>query len=668
MDILILNIHDWSLPIKNPVFLMCILLLTVLTVPALLQRFKVPGIIGLILMGAFLGPHGVNLLEQGDGIKLLSKIGLLYIMFWAGLEIDMASFIKNKHKSATFGLLTFGFPLVLGFLCTYFLLDLNWMGAMLLAGMFSTHTLISYPIVHRLRISKNEAVSIAVGGTIITDTLALLLLAIISGMAQGTMDAWFWIKLFISLGIFGGLVFGLLPIVAKWFFRRVESDITYQFVFVLAMLFVCGLLAELAGIEAIIGAFMAGLVLNRLIPHTSALMNRIEFIGNALFIPAFLFSVGMMINLHVFFENQKTIVTALVITSVALVTKWLAALVTQRIFGYSSDQGKLIFGLTSSHAAATIAIILIGYEIKLFDEAVLNATIFLILVTCLLSSFVTDRVSRRLAAASIHPASDSESPQRIMVPIANPAKVVNLVDFAFLIKTPGKKEPVYPLSIILDEKDVREKIKQSQQLIEPVVQHAAEREIALSPIHRVDVSAVSGIQRAADELLATEIVIGWQPKVSATERLFGTLLDNLLDESPGMLFVTNMVQSPFSFQKIKAIVAGNAHLEPGFGDMIRRIENISLNLDLPLTLIISDSAGPEASKFFLKKTLERLHILPLEKNSWWTLHEGLQEDELVVLLCARHESVSSESFMQRIPGYLAEHFEDKSFVLGYPEL
>ena len=668
MDIILLNLHDWSLPIKNPVFLMSILLLTVLTVPALLQRFKLPGIVGLILMGAILGPHGINLLEQGDGIKLLSKIGLLYIMFWAGLEIDMTSFLKNRHKSGTFGLLTFGFPLMLGGLCTYYLLELEWMGALLLAGMFSTHTLISYPIVNRLRIAKNEAVAVAVGGTIITDTLALLLLAVISGMAQGTMDAWFWVKLLISLSVFGALVFGLLPRVARWFFRRVESDITYQFVFVLAMLFVCGLLAELAGVEAIIGAFMAGLVLNRLIPHSSALMNRIEFAGNALFIPAFMFSVGMLINLRVFFKNEQTIFTALILTSVALLTKWLAAMATQKIYGYSKDQGMLIFGLSSSHAAATIAIILIGYEIKLFDESVLNATIFLILVTCLVSSFVTDRVARRMAAASTHAINGTEKTQRILVPISNPASVVKLVDFAFLIKTPGKKEPVYPLSIILDEKDVRSKIKESQELIAPVVQHAAERQIALSPIHRVDVSPTSGILRAADELLATEIVIGWHPKASTTERLFGTKLDNLLDESPEMLFVTNMVQSPFTFRSIKVVVAENAYLEPGFGDIMRRIENISLNLDQPLTFMAADTCQQEASKTFLKKTLDRLRIMPLEKETWWHLHENIPPNELLILLCARHESVSSESFMQKIPGYLAEHFEERSFVLAYPAL
>ncbi len=668
MEYIFLNLTDWSLPISNPVFVMCVLLVTVLTVPTLMQRLRLPGIVGLILAGAILGPHGVNLLKLGEGIQLLSKIGLLYIMFWAGLEVDMVSFLKNKHKSATFGLLTFSLPLVLGGLCSYYILGLGWMGALLLASMFSTHTLISYPIVNRLQIARDESVAISVGGTIITDTLALLLLAVITGMAQEAMDAWFWVRLIVSLAVFAALVFGLLPRIAKWFFRRVESDITYQFVFVLAMVFVSGLLAEVAGVEAIIGAFLAGLVLNRLIPHSSSLMNRIEFIGNSLFIPVFLFSVGMLVNLHVFFNNEKTIFAALVLTSMALFTKWLAAFFTQKIFGYSSNQGRLIFGLSSSHAAATIAIVLIGYNIKLFDETVLNATIFLILITCLVSSFVTDRAAKSIAAASIHDRILTHETQRILVPIANPATVVNLVDFAFLIKTKGKTEPVYPLSIILDEKDAREKIRQSQLLIEPMMRHAHERGISLSPIHRVDVSAVSGILRAANELLATEIVIGWQPKASASDRLFGTLLDNLLEESPEMLFVTNLQQSPFKFKKLRAIICEGAHLEPRFAEILQRIENISLHLNLPIKLIVSANTSKSVESLLSKNNLERLKIEPLEKENWWKLHKNHTPDELAILVSARQGSVSYEPFMDKIPAYLAEHFSESNFVLAYPAM
>ena len=273
-----------------------------------------------------------------------------------------------------------------------------------------------------------------------------------------------------------------------------------------------------------------------------------------------------------------------------------------------------------------------------------------------------------MAASSIHPPSATEKTQRILVPISNPAKVVNLVDFAFLIKTKGKTEPVYPLSIILDEKDAREKIRQSQQLIEPVLRHAAERGIALSPIHRVDVSAVSGILRAADELLATEIVIGWQPKASATERLFGTLLDNLLDESPEMIFVTNLRRSPFSFTSLRAIMGENAHLEPRFGEILQRIENISLHLDLPLTLLAAADAAAAAKKLVTKRTLGHLNIKALNKESWWQLHEGLSTEELVIIVSARHGALSNEPFMDKIPAYLAEEFKERNFVLAYPAM
>ncbi len=668
MNLIFLNLFDWSLPISNPVFVMCVLMLSVLTVPALMQRLRLPGIVGLILVGALLGPHGFGLLKLGEGIQLLSKIGLLYIMFWAALEVDIVSFLKNKHKSLTFGLLTFSLPLLLGGFCSYYFLGLNWMGSLLLAGMFSTHTLISYPIVNRLQVARDEAVSITVGGTIITDTLALLLLAVISGMAEGNMSAWFWLRLIVSFTVFGGLVFGLLPIVAKWFFRRVESDVTYQFVFVLAMVFVSGLLAELAGVEAIIGAFLSGLVLNRLIPHGSSLMNRIEFIGNALFIPVFLFSVGMLINLHVFFENEKTILTALGLTVMAIGTKWLAAFFTQKIFGYSADQGKLIFGLSSSHAAATIAIVLIGFNLKLFDETILNATIFLIMVTCLVSSIVTDRAARKIAAASTRTHLPNRFAQRILVPIANPASVANLLDFAFLIKTVESKEPVYALSIILDDKDVRGKIRENQTLIAPVLRNAAERGIALTPINRVDVSAVSGILGVANELLATEIVIGWHPKASTTERLFGTLLDNLLDESPEMLFVTNILQSPYSFKRLKIVMREAALLERGIGEMLHRLENIAHNLDLPLLLLATPTTVEASAKYFSENTLRRLHSYPFSETNWWQLHETEVVDELLIIVSARQESLSAEGFMQKIPAYLAENFKEKSFVVVYPGL
>ncbi len=662
-----LTIHDWSLPIHNPVFLFGLLLLTILIAPAVMLRLRLPGIVGLIVVGALVGPHGINLLERGEGIQLLGQAGLLYIMFWAGAEIDLDSFIKNRHKSYVFGLFTFILPLVLGSLCAHYLLGFSWLGALLMASMFSTHTLISYPIVQRFRIAQNEAVSITIGGTIITDTLALLMLAVIASMAQGSISGWFWVKLAISLALFGAIVFGVMPKIARWFFQRVQSDLTYQFVFVLAVVFICGFLAELAGVEAIIGAFMAGLVLNRLIPHASPLMERIEFMGNALFIPAFLFSVGMLVNLHIFFEGRRVIYMALLLTAVALLTKWVAAIISRRIFHYTSDEGMLIFGLSSSHAAATIAIAMIGYQVNLLGEDAINAIVFLVLVTCVVSTLVTDRVARKMVAevALLSP-TDSLTPQQILVPFANPASLLNLIEFARLIKTPGQQTPLYPLSIILDEQDVREKINYSRQIMEPVIQQAAEKQIDISPIHRVDVSAVSGILRTAKELPATEIVIGWKPKLSATEKLFGTLHDNLLEETPEILFVTHCIHPPFEFNQIRLVIPENGHHEPGFGDLVFRFDNLSLRLNAPIQLLASEATATAFSERLSIKSKSRLQVSPLRVSDWWRLHEDLPPDCLLIIVSSRWKGVSWKGYLDRIPAYLAEHFVDKSFVLAFP--
>ncbi len=667
---MLLTIQDWSLPIRNPVFLFSILLLTILVAPAILQRLRIPGLVGFILAGAILGPHGINLLEHGEGIKLLATGGLLYIMFWAGLEINMTSFLKTRHKSFAFGMFTFLLPLTLGGLGSFYLLGFDGRAALLLASMFSTHTLISYPIVNRLRLAQNEAVTITVGGTIITDTLALLLLAVISGMEQGTVGLAFWVKLAFGLTVFGAIVLGLLPLVARWFFRRVESDLTYQYVFVLATVFLCGLLAEIAGVEAIIGAFMAGLVLNRLIPHTSPLMNRIEFVGNSIFIPAFLFSVGMLVNLNVFLKSQNTIVISLVLTAIALLTKWLAAWATQKLYGYSSAQRNLIFGLSSSHAAATIAIILIGYQINLFDEEVLNSAVFLILVTCLVSTFVTDKTARKMVAKTvISPLPESVSPQRILVPFSNPETVTQLVDFSFLIKSAGQNQPVYPLSIILDEKNARERIMESQRLIEPLLQHAAERQLTLSPIHRVDVSAVSGILRASKEILATDIVIGWRPKISATEKIFGTLHDQLMEETAEMIFVVHFTKSPMDFDKLKVVFGPKTHQEPGFAHLSRRLINTCKSLNAALHLM-APTEGADAFKKLAGADLpkEFQTNTPEHEEAYFSLHENPNPSELTVFVSARREACSFENWMEKIPAYLTEHFAGESFVLVFPAI
>jgi Kef-type K+ transport system membrane component KefB len=353
---------DFTLPLKNPVLLFSLLLFIILFAPILLNKLRIPHLIGLIIAGALIGPNGFNLIARDMSIILFGTVGLQYIMFLAGLEIDLAEFKKNSKKSLVFGMLTFSIPMILGTIVGYYVLDFSMPTSVLLASMFASHTLLAYPLVSKLGVAKNRAVNITVGGTMITDTLALLVLAVIAGMQTGEINQEFWIRLGVSVLSFGLVVMLIFPIIGRWFFKRFDDNIS-QYIFVLAMVFLGCTLAELAGIEAIIGAFLAGLALNRLIPFTSPLMNRIEFVGNALFIPFFLIGVGMLIDYKAFIKDWNTLEVAGIMTVCAIVGKYLPAWITQMIFGFTNDERRLIFGLSNAQAAATLAAVLVGFNI-----------------------------------------------------------------------------------------------------------------------------------------------------------------------------------------------------------------------------------------------------------------------------------------------------------------
>jgi Kef-type K+ transport system membrane component KefB len=353
---------DFTLPLKNPVLLFSLILFIILFAPIVLNKLRIPHLIGLIIAGAIIGPNGFNLIARDMSIILFGTVGLQYIMFLAGLEIDLAEFKKNSSKSLVYGLLTFSIPMIIGILAGKYLLHFSMPTSILLASMFASHTLIAYPIVSKLGVAKNRAVNITVGGTMITDTLALLVLAVIAGMQTGEINQEFWIRLGVSVVVFGLVVMLIFPIIGRWFFKRFDDNIS-QYIFVLAMVFLGCTLAELAGIEAIIGAFLAGLSLNRLIPHTSPLMNRIEFVGNALFIPFFLIGVGMLIDYKAFIKDWNTLEVAGIMTVCAIVGKYLPAYITQKIYGFSVDERRLIFGLSNAQAAATLAAVLVGFNI-----------------------------------------------------------------------------------------------------------------------------------------------------------------------------------------------------------------------------------------------------------------------------------------------------------------
>ena len=396
-----------TLPLEDPILKFLLILVIILAAPLLLNKLKIPYLLGLIIAGAVIGPHGLNLVLRDSSIILSGTAGLLYIMFLSGLDMDMSDFRKNGTRSLVFGLYTFCVPLLLGILAGYYILGFSIYSSILLAGLFASQTLIAYPIVSKLGIARDKAVTIAVGGTVITDTLALLLLTVIVGMVTGNTDDMFWYRLGISVVLCIAFIMQLFPLIGHWFFKHCSDNIS-QYIFVLVMVFLGAYLAHLAGLEPIIGAFLAGLALNRLIPRTSPLMNRIEFVGNAIFIPFFLIGVGMLIDYRAFFRDWESIKVAAVMIVLITAAKYIAALLTQKTFKLSSDQRTVIFGLSSAHVAATLAAVMVGYNvivgqtpdgepIRLLGESVLNGTILMILATCTISTFATQRGAHNIA-------------------------------------------------------------------------------------------------------------------------------------------------------------------------------------------------------------------------------------------------------------------------------
>jgi Kef-type K+ transport system membrane component KefB len=659
-----------TLPIKDPVLQFALLLFIILLAPMLLRVIRVPSIVGLILAGVAVGTHGFGLLEIDAAVKMFASIGLLYIMFLAGLEIDFRDFKRNSLKSAVFGFLTFSIPLSIGTITTFYYLGFPFQSSLLLASMYATHTLISYPIVSRLGVTKNEAVTITVGGTIITDTAALLLLSLITASAKGNLNIPFLLEMAASLIFFSTVVLWVFPKIARWFFQNIESEGVSQYIFTLTVVFASASLAEIAHIEPIIGAFLAGLALNRLIPHASPLMNRIQFVGNALFIPFFLIRVGMIVDLKILFGTHAALKVAATILTVAYVTKWLAAYITQQIFGYSTTERNIIFGLGSSHAAATLAIILIGFELKLFDESVMNGTILMILVTCIASTFITERAAKKLAILELQNiAKDNERLERILVPLANPANFEQLLDLAILIKNPRSHEPIYPLSVVNDDSEAKKNILINNKLFEKAIAHAAATETNIEVIQRVDLNTSGGILRAIKDLAISDVVMGWNGKASTTDFFFGSIMTQLLQNTNNNILVSKVLQPINTLSKIIIIVPQNAALESGFKHWLTIIKRLSGQLSKNITFYVAES-DIDFFKNLFKKQRPALDA-EIQMFQDWDVFERAEtlvsNDDLLLIVSAREQTVSYQRGMERLLRVLSHYFTDKNFVIIYPE-
>jgi Kef-type K+ transport system membrane component KefB len=666
--------HEFDLPLTNPVLIFSLILFIILLSPILLRRFNIPGIIVLILAGVIIGPYGLNILRNSSAVNLFSTIGLLYIMFIAGLELDMQEFKSYRNRSLVFGFFTFIFPLGIGFPVCYYLLGYDFNASILTAGMFATHTLVAYPIVSKLGVSKNQAVAITVGGTVLTDTAVLIILAIIMGNAQGNLNQEFWIRLTISISIFSAIMFIIIPRVTKWFFRKMESEKHSHYIFVLSMVFLAAFLAEVAGLEPIIGAFAAGLALNRLIPHSSALMNRIEFIGNSLFIPFFLISVGMLIDIRVILRGPMALIVAVTLIIVALLGKWIAAFFTQILFKYSNVQRQLIFGLSSSHAAATLAIILVGYNANILDENILNGTIILILVTCIVASFATEKAAKKIIVESEEEKNDAVktngSPsERILLPIANVANIENLLELTIFIKDKKSNYPISILSVVTNDNEGEINLLKARNMMERFVKQASASEININVITTLDHNAASGISRISKEIMADILVLGWPQRTGFIDKLIGEKIDNILTNTNKTTFICHLEKPLFMHKRIVIAAPPLVEHENGFNLWLSKMIQLAHELSISIQLYCNDATQKAVGKLFREfKFTASINIhLFTEWEDILSLSRNIEDNDLVVIVSARKGATSYMSLLEKIPSKLETYFLNNSLLIIYPK-
>ncbi len=613
---------------------------------------------------------------RGSTIIVSGTAGLLYIMFLAGLEIDLTEFKKNSSKSLLFGIYAFVIPMILGILSSIYILNFSILTSILLASMFASHTLIVYPILSKLGVAKNRAVTITVGGTMITDTLALLVLAVIVEMSEGKVNAVFWTKLSFSILIFGFIVLFFFPIIGRWFLKKYKDNIT-QYIFVLVMVFFGAVLAEMAGIESIIGAFLAGLALNRLIPSTSSLMNRIEFVGNAIFIPFFLVGVGMLVDYKAFFEDFESLKVGAVMTITAVSSKFIAAWLTQKSFNFSKEERSLIFGLSNAQVAAMLAAVLVGYNviigeapngepIRLLGESILNGTIIMILITCTIASLVAQKSGENiLLKESTTAASEKiEHTEKILIPINNPETIEELISLSSIIKSKGNSEGLYALRVV--NNDSSESNNNAMKILDKAVFSAAANDIQLNKILRYDISTINGIVGVAKEHHISDLILGIDLNKHISESFLVKLKDGFLAKCNITTFVYKSIQPISTLKRHIVIVPLNAEKEIGFPFWISKIWNISKNTGAKIIFYASDSTVTLLKKIHLMHPIEVDFKNFDDWDDFLIISRDIKMNDNIFIVLSRMNKISYHVKMNNIPMYLDKYFQSNSYILVYP--
>lgn len=663
-------------PITNPSLIFLLVLVIILLAPIIMGKLRIPHIIGMVLAGVAIGQYGFNILVRDDSFELFGRVGLYYIMFLAALEMDVEGVKKNKDKLSLFGLLTFAVPFTLTFIMSEWLLGYPTIASLLLGCLMASNTLIAYPIVSRYGQQRKPSVALSVGASMLSLLVALVVLAALVASHNGQTGVLFWLWFVAKFVIYCGGLTLLIPKLTRWFLRR-YSDAVMQFIFVMAMLFMSAVLSESIGLEGIFGAFLSGLILNRYIPHVSPLMNRIEFIGNALFIPYFLIGVGMLINVRLAFSDTGVLWVALAITLFGTAGKAIAAYLSALLFRLPlNTSGNMMFGLTSAHAAGAIAIIMVGMRLTTPDGSVLvtgemlNGVVLMILLTCLISTVVTEQAAQQITLRDKEiPQEDTQDDEKMLIPMKYPEYAVRLVNLAIMMRNPKLGRGLVGLSVVYDDVDMRLNQERGQRLLEKVQQYAAAADVKMQTQVRVAANIANGIKHAFKEFRASEIIIGMHmhPEVSAS--FWGEFHQSLFNGLNRQIIMARLKQPLSTIRRIEVAVPSRAQFEPGFYRWLERVARLSVNLECR-TIFHGRTDTLALINQYVRNRHPEMRVEFMQMDHWNEmprLAATIAEDHLFIVIAARKGTVSYKNALEHLPEEIQQFFSGKNIIIIFPD-
>ena len=667
-----LVVDGLGLPLDQPVLVFTVAMAVFLVGPLLVKRLGQPGIVGIVVFGAIIGPGALEFVEHSSAIELLGEVGLIYLLFTVGLELDIQGFKEAPENAALFGLASFFIPFLAGTVATYTILGLDIWAALLLSSVFASHTLLAYPIVNRLGVTKNRAVTAVFGGILFTDTLALVVLAIVTGAVEGELTVWLFAQVGLAIAVLFGSAWFILPPISRWFFQNFSEESYFEFLFVMVAIFAAASLAELLDLAAILGAFVAGLALNQLIPQGGTLMNRIEFVGNAFFIPFFLLHVGMLVDPSVILDGPETLQLTALIVVVMLLTKGSAAWLVAQIQGYTSSERNVIFGLSTGQAAAALAITLIGFEEGLFGAEVLNAVVLLLLVTALVSPWLTERAATNLALErETGEGDDSAKDPNILLPLSHNAELQQrLLELAFVIKGDRGSEPVHVMTVVQPEskQSAETQVAAVNNELEELAAIGSAAEVPIETETRVNHNIASGVVQGSVEVEANQIIMGWDAAETFRHRVFGSIIDQVLKRSSLPVLISRLGHPINTTKRIFVVVPIGADHHEGFYEAVHIVKRIAASLGAELNVIVVEGSAHQFEQLF--ELVEEDATAEFDELDDWgqllpTLEAETGDDDLIVAISPRHGDVGWHEELEDLPRRLVE-MPPESFITIHP--